>query len=137
MNQEEIVEYLALKTRPEDRTQVALLRHFGVSQATLVVRLAELKGKGIVTERKIGTSVVYDIGSLSSAAQYGYVKEIGSEMVGDFLATLYLFGNTTCLEIVHKSGGLSFRIPIYNKELKDFIELIKGLKDLEKVVQSM
>lgn len=55
----EVLRYL--QTHPYDqRIQKELIKHFGVSQATLLKTLYELKGEGKISFKKLGPCTIYE-----------------------------------------------------------------------------
>ena len=130
---ERIVDYLLIHHDSLERTQINIMRALGISQATLVKYLAELRGEGLIVERPFGTAVIYEI-QYDVAITKGMAKKFEifdldsylaahrqqnqewKGMVFDFKGMVYIF-------VRHISGSI-IGIPIYDTEWEELIRLI-------------
>jgi hypothetical protein len=128
-----IIHYLLTHRNPLQRTQVNILRDLGMSQATLVKYLAELKGEGLVLEKPFGTAVVYEI-LYDVAITKGLVnKKYEIFDYNTFLAAtnqpsnqewtgkVFNFGDMVYIYAKHRDG-FAIGVPIYDKDWKELIQ---------------
>ena len=131
---ERIVDAVLASQSIFNRTQVALLNALGISQATLVRYISELKGEGIVIERPFGTSVIFEV-AYDVAIARGYANKylildstnlkhlnLGSK---EWTVKVYNFRSVVYISARHKDG-LSLGIPIYDNDLKELINAVSG-----------
>lgn len=131
---EMVIDYLLTHHNPFQRTQVSIMRALGISQATLVRYLAELKGEGLVVEKPFGTAVVYEILYDVAVAR----RLVGKYEIFDldkYLATknqlgsqewtgkVFNFGDMVYICARHKNG-FTIGIPIYDKDWKELVEAV-------------
>jgi hypothetical protein len=128
-----IIDYLLTHQNPFQRTQISMMRELGLSQATLVRYLAELKGEGLVVERPFGSAVVYEI-SYDVAIARGLVKKYetlfdlsqylaatGQQNNQEWTGKVFKFGDDIYIYARHKNG-FTIGIPIYDKDWKELVQ---------------
>lgn len=129
-----IIDYFLKHHNPFQRTQVSIMRALGISQATLVRYLAELKGEGLIVEKPFGTAVIYEI-LYDVAIVKGLVDKYMIFDLDKYLAVkdqlsnqewsgkVFNLGDMVYIYIRHQNG-FTVGIPIYDKDWKELIEAV-------------
>lgn len=109
-----------------------MMRALGMSQATLVKYLAELKGERLILEKPFGTAVVYEI-PYDIAITRGLAEKYEIFDSDKFLAVtnqpsnqewmgrVFNFGDVVYIYARHKSGS-TIGVPIYDNDWKELIQ---------------
>jgi hypothetical protein len=129
-----IIDYLLTHRNPFQRIQISITRALGISQATLVRYLSELKGEGLVVEKPFGTAVVYEI-LYDVAVARGLVGKYEIFDLDKYLAAknqlnnqewigrVFNFGDMVYIHARHNSG-FTIGIPIYDKDWKELVQAV-------------
>lgn len=131
---EMIIDYLLTHHSPFQRTQINIMRALGLSQATLVKYLAELKGEGLIVQKPFGTAVIYEIlYDVAIARKLGEKYEIfdvdkyltaKSQLNNqEWTGKVFNFGDMVYIHARHK-GGFAVGIPVYDKDWKELVEAV-------------
>lgn len=128
---QKIIDYLLRNHNPLFRTQVSMMNALGMSQATIVRYISELKGEGIVTEKAFGTAVIYQILydraiARGLAEEYvifdlEYLKKVKGHDINGWTGKVYNFNDEIFITAGHESG-FSMTIPIHDKDLKELVK---------------
>jgi len=136
-----IIEYLLTHHNSFLRTQISIMRALGISQATLVKYLAELKGEGLVVEKPFGTAVVYEIpydvaiarglvGRYEIFDLDRYLAAKNQTSNQEWVGKVFNFGNAVYIYARHKDG-FTIGIPIYDKDWKELVQAVALGLDIE------
>lgn len=130
-----IIDYLLTHHNPFQRTQISIMRDMGISQATLVKYLAELKGEGVIVEKPFGSAVVYEI-LYDVALTRGLVDKkyeifnydtflaaTNQPNTHEWIGKVFNFGDMVYIYARHKEGFL-VGIPIYDKDWKELVQAV-------------
>lgn len=128
---QKIIDYLLINHNPLFRTQIYMMNALGISQATLVKYISELKGEGIVIEKPFGTAVIYEIPhdvaiARGLAEKYmifdlEYLKKVKGYNANGWTGKVYNFNEVIFITARHESA-FSITIPIYDKDLKELVK---------------
>ena len=129
-----IIDYLLRHSNPFHRTQIEIMRNLGISQATLVRYLAELKGEGLILERPFGTAVIYEIQYEIAVARgltekfkifdlNEYLKAKNQPINQEWVGKVFNFGDAVYIYARHQSG-FTLGIPIYDKDWKELVQAV-------------
>jgi len=141
-----IIDYL-LTHHPFQRTQISIMRDLGISQATLVRYLAELKGERLVVERPVGTAVVYEI-PYDVAIVRGLAKKYEIFDLDQYLAAttqqnnqewtgkVFNFGDVVYIYARH-IGGSTIGIPVYDKDWKELVQAVALGLNIQAVITAI
>lgn len=126
-----IINYLLRNHNPLFRTQVSMMNALGMSQATIVRYISELKGEGTVIEKPFGTAVIYQILydraiARGLAEEYvifdlEYLKRVKGHDMNGWTGKVYNFSDEIFITARHESG-FSMTIPIYDRDLKEMVK---------------
>jgi len=131
---ETVIDYLLTHHDAFKRTQISIMRGLGVSQATLVKYLAELRGEGLVDEKSFGTAVVYEIPydkaiARGLAGKYEifdldkYLMAKSQPINEEWKGKVFNFKDAVYIYARHKDG-FTIGIPIYDKDWKELIQAV-------------
>lgn len=134
LRKEAIINYLITHRNPFQRTQKSTMDALGISQATLVKYLAELKGEGLLLEKPFGTAVVYEIPydmviTRGLAAKYEifdsekFLALTNQSSNSEWTGRVFKFGDVVYIHARHR-GGFTFGIPIHDKDWKELVEAV-------------
>lgn len=129
-----IIEYLLTHSNSLQRTQINIMKALGMSQATLVKYLAELKGEGLIGEKPFGTAVVYEIPyDIAIARGLGAKYEIfdsekflaatNQQINQEWTGRVFKFGGVVYIHARHRDG-FTIGIPIYDKDWKEVVQAV-------------
>jgi len=142
-----VIDYLLTHHNPLERTQINIMRSLGLSQATLVKYLAELRGEGLVVERPFGTAVIYEIlydvaiskGLAEKHAIFDlnkYLTTKSQPSSQEWVGKVFNFGDVVYIYARHKNGFV-IGIPIYDKDWKELVQAVALGLNIEAVFSAI
>lgn len=116
-----------LEASPEGGiTQVKLIDMLKTSQMTAIRYVSELKGEGVLSEERFGTSTMYSIASLDTAKERGYLREVVSEEYEGLRVRVFAMNSKFVVQF-RVPPVIDMNIPMSGEDMSEAIGSLEGV----------
>jgi len=124
-----------------------MLRALGISQATLVKYLAELRGGGLIVQKPFGTAVVYeilyDVAIVRGLANKYEIFDLNRFLIAnnqpqnpEWIGKVFNFRDMVYIYAKHKDG-FTVGIPVYDNDWKGVVEAVALGLNIQAFINAM